>query len=162
MAYKARDPLIRFWNKVAISSPDKCWEWTASKYYNGYGQFFDGKNKICAHRFAYKDRVGTIPEGLVICHKCDNRGCVNPEHLFVGTQGDNIADMYAKNRNNNGDTKGSLNGRAVVSEKQVLEMREAYRKGISMAEIARSFGTSETQTARIVKKQSWKHIQDNI
>jgi hypothetical protein len=157
MSNKPRDPATRFWAKVEIVS-NSCWEWQGSKYHNGYGQFFDGKNKICAHRYSYKLVNGEIDQNLKVCHKCDNRGCVNPDHLFLGTQQDNIRDMYTKNRQNNADTSGTLNGRANLSEPQVLEMRELYNKGTQISEIARRFDTSETQTARIVKLQSWKHI----
>lgn len=157
MSMKAIDPTVRFWKKVNIQL-DACWEWQASKFKNGYGQFFDGKNKICAHRYSFKIANGDVSDDLKVCHTCDNRGCVNPDHLFVGTQKDNIHDMIKKGRKVTADTSGSLNGRANLFEQQVLEMRSLYNKGTSIAEIARRFDTSETQTARIVKLQSWKHI----
>lgn len=156
MAGKARDPKQRFFEKV--HKTNYCWEWTASTYYNGYGQFFDGKNKITAHRFSYKSKYGEIDPNILVCHRCDNRKCVNPDHLFLGTHLDNTADMIQKGRKINADKKGTLNGRAIVSESKVCSMRDLYGNGVSIAKIARLFSISETQTSRIVKRQSWKHV----
>jgi len=86
----------RFWPKVLKS--DSCWEWQASLTDKGYGQFFDKGVRILAHRYSYKLRFGKIPEGLFLCHTCDNPKCVNPDHLKPGTQKDNIQDMIAKGR----------------------------------------------------------------
>lgn len=92
----------RFWAKVAVAGPDECWEWTASKTQHGYGQIMvtASPRKITrAHRAAWVLTCGPVPDGMVVCHRCDNPGCCNPAHLFVGTQLDNIADMVAKGRN---------------------------------------------------------------
>lgn len=92
----------RFWKKV--QKTDWCWIWTASFFTNGYGQFrhgsrTDGTRKLDhAHRMAYRLEVGQIPEGMLVCHKCDNKKCVNPDHLFLGTSKDNTQDMIKKGR----------------------------------------------------------------
>ncbi len=158
MSNKVKDPSTRFWNKVNIVE-GKCWEWSASKFSNGYGQFFDGNNKIGAHRFSYKLANGDFDTKLLVCHSCDNRSCVNPQHLFLGTHEDNSKDMYLKNRQNNAKQKGSLNGRAVVTEQEVLSMRKLYKKGMFISDIAKAFTMSETQTSRIVKNQSWSYLK---
>ena len=91
----------RFWSKVDIKGPDDCWEWQAGKHRQGYGVFkFDGKPQL-AHRISWLLANTEIPEGMVVMHTCDNTPCVNPNHLCLGTQKDNVQDMKAKKRGNN-------------------------------------------------------------
>jgi hypothetical protein len=89
--------MIRFWSKVDIKSADECWEWLSSKTSFGHGRFIS-ENDITAHRFSWILFNGAIPDGLCVCHTCDNPGCVNPNHLWVGTKTDNNRDMTAKGR----------------------------------------------------------------
>lgn len=87
----------RFWRKVKKS--DGCWEWTGTKNSRGYGMFTPTPGKrVLAHRFSWEMENGRIPDGLFGCHRCDNPGCVRPDHLFVGTNSDNIRDAVAKGR----------------------------------------------------------------
>ena len=87
----------RFYNKVIVS--EACWEWIGAKQkVNGYGVIRINKKNELAHRLSYTMNLGPIPEGLWVLHKCDNRGCVNPNHLFLGTRSDNVNDMYKKGR----------------------------------------------------------------
>lgn len=96
--YSPRPIAERFWEKTHWSSGG-CWEWTAACYPNGYGHFMRVKHKVVlAHRMAYELANGSIPEGLLVLHRCDNRRCVRPDHLWVGTQSDNMRDMHTKGR----------------------------------------------------------------
>lgn len=89
----------RFWSKVDKSGgPDACWTWTAARNRNGYGQFWQGRNGIVVHRFSWMMHNGPIPVGLFCCHHCDNPPCVNPAHLFIGTNSDNMRDAQRKGR----------------------------------------------------------------
>jgi hypothetical protein len=86
----------RFWNKVERG--DGCWEWRGAKSRFGYGRFIVGRNNRLAHRVAWAATRGEIPVGMNVCHRCDNPSCVNPDHLFLGTQRDNVRDMHEKGR----------------------------------------------------------------
>ena len=87
-----------FWENVAVGDPNDCWEWEASSGYNGYGQYRHNGKMTGAHRVAWNLTHGTIPDGLQVLHHCDNPSCVNPAHLWLGTQRDNIHDMIRKGR----------------------------------------------------------------
>lgn len=97
---KLLPPHLSFWKYADVRSQDECWLWTGGKDEKGYGRIHFMTEKIKAHRIAYEMGHGPIEEGLVICHKCDNPSCVNPGHLFAGTQGDNARDMSSKGRIN--------------------------------------------------------------
>jgi hypothetical protein len=108
-----------------------------------------------AHRVAYMEHFGPIPEGKVVMHTCDNPACVNPEHLKVGTQADNIADKVKKGR----QAKGTLIGSAKLNEKQVSEIRDLYAKGGETHQsLAKVFGVSRSLITAILNRKWWAHV----
>ncbi len=142
-----RSIVERFWEKVRKS--DSCWEWIGSKNKRGYGQIFSqtGKRPELAHRVSYRLHTG-CPTAHVL-HRCDNPACVRPDHLFEGTDADNVADMDRKRRRINAGSKLSLN--------QVTEIRELLSAGHSQAKIAPRFGVSSSTVSRIATGSAWQN-----
>lgn len=130
-----------------------CWIWTAGFYNVGYGQFKEGPKAHGAHRFSYILYCGEIPDGLFVCHKCDNRACVNPDHLFLGTHAENMADMRKKGRGAN--LKGSQVGNAKLTESIVLEI---LKSDLPQYVLRKKYGISSAQISRIKNGKRWAHM----
>ena len=139
----------RFWSKVAITSDtDKCWLWMNQTNNQGYGKFRSGKRMVSAHRFSFELNFGEIPEGLMVCHSCDNRRCVNPNHLFLGSHAENMADRDTKQRNK--PSFGLKNGKAKLTDEDVAEIRKLYAAGITPTILAKRFGIHRVYIHRLV------------
>ena len=150
-----------FWSKVGIDlNNNACWEWTAGRTSGGYGKFRLGKHTMAASRASYLINRGDIPKGMHVCHKCDNRLCVNPNHLFTGTAQDNIHDMMSKGRRvqSYSDRNGSRNSNAKLSESNVSTIRTMIDAKIPYSVIATKYGISKSLITYI-KKDGWSHIQ---
>jgi hypothetical protein len=136
-----------------------CIEWTAARLPNGYGKIkrqsylLDG-----AHRVSYELFVGVIPDGLFVLHRCDNRLCVNPSHLFIGTQKDNIDDMVSKGRHRPSGVQGEEHPSAKLTRRAVLSIRAKHRAGEATASLAKKHHVSTTLVWRIVTRQTWRSV----
>ncbi len=144
----------RFWSKVDIKSDDECWNWKAGKIRSGHGQFRVNSIKTYTHRFSYELKNGPIPEGLHICHHCDNPSCVNPNHLFLGTHQDNMKDRDMKGRNN--CAKGSNHGESKLTEQQILEIRNIIN--MTQKEIGKLYEVTQSTISYIKNNKTWRHI----
>lgn len=145
----------RFWAKVDRSAGrTACWPWTASTDSFGYGRFWTGEKVDGSNRVAWELTHGPIPEGegyhgLCVLHKCDNPGCCNPDHLFLGSNATNLKDMTAKGRH----------GMAKLSAGDALAIRKMYETGrFTHAEIADAFGMSRGMVSMIINRKNWTHI----
>jgi len=148
----------RFEEKYVPIPEAGCWAWIAHVDPSGYGKFkINGEMKL-AHRVSYELYTGTIPDGMFVLHKCDNRICVNPAHLFLGTHQDNMDDMKNKGRSSRESrNKGSSNGRAKLTESDVSEIRKRYEDGCATQhELSVQYGVSRSTVSYICSGQRWK------
>jgi len=147
------DIIKRFMEFVSINSVSGCWEWNGVTR-QGYGRFHkDGKMRT-AHRVSYEIHIGSAMD-LLVLHKCDNASCVNPDHLFLGTQRDNVLDMVSKNRHKS--LKGSKNPNAKLDEAKARKIRDFYADGgTSYAKLAREFNVSPKLIELVVKNLMWR------
>lgn len=145
----------RFWAKVNVTNPKDCWQWMGFSTPAGYGMV----GQRGSHRLAYEFSIGPIPEGMCICHHCDNPGCCNPAHLFLGTYKDNSQDMVHKGRANS--PFGIRVGSSKLIEREVLEIRGQYAKGgVSQRALAQQYGVSQRAINKILLRQSWTWLQE--
>ena len=147
----------RFDSRYKIDPSTDCWLWAGGKTSRGYGNmsFDGGARRAHAHRVSHELHIGPIPEGFVVCHKCDNPACVNPEHLFAGTQRDNIRDMDAKGRRVTVAKRGSENSLSKLTEAQALEI---YNSPKSQRVLAKEYGVSQRAIWKIKNHETWVHV----
>lgn len=138
---------------------DACWMWTGAPDREGYGLMYtsiDGvKRHYRSNRLSYLIHVGNIPDGMIVCHACDNPGCVNPAHLFIGSPAENTHDMLSKGR---GGMRNLRNGRAKITEDDVRQIRILRAQGVRSRVLADRYGISSSMVDNIVRRHSWKHV----
>lgn len=146
----------RFWTKVDTSSIT-CWEWQGGVAHNGYGRtHFRGRSQY-THRVAWQLVHGSIPDGMCICHHCDNPSCVRPSHLFLGTHAENTRDAVRKGRW--ARQTGENSHKAKLREKDVHEIRRLYATGeITLVVLSGMYRVAWQTVNKIVRRRSWKHI----
>lgn len=161
--------LARFWGHVDRRGPNDCWVWTGRRGASGYGVVSVGSHPRRAHRVSYEIAYGPIPDGLYVCHACDNPPCVNPTHLWLGSARDNSHDARDKGRSPFGDRsgahthpesrpRGEAHYAARVTEADVVAIRAAFAAGEGRAALSRRYGVTYEAISAIVRRLSWRHV----
>ena len=150
----------RFMAYANSGAPAECWEWSGSRQTQGgkkwHGQWRNKAGQIeLAHRAAWRLLRGEIPTGMFVLHRCDNPACVNPSHLFMGSQSDNARDMWSKRRANPGTSIGEDHGMSKLTKTDVLAIRASTSSGV---DLARQYGITPSTVVDIRKRRTWKHI----
>lgn len=159
------DPQKRFWSKVHKS--EGCWTWQGTLRPTGYGTVWVPHpwRNVRAHRYSWELHNGPIPDGLCVCHRCDNPSCVRPDHLFLGTHAENMADMSRKGRTNPPPAASHARGErnhAKLTEADVIEMRRQRKAGALLRELAERFGVCATTARAICIGKKWAHVRDEM
>jgi len=159
----SEDILKRFWSKVDVKKLDDgtddldaCMEWTTGCFIDGYGQFWVNRMNVRSHRFIWECYNGPIPKDLQVLHSCDNPSCVNPKHLWIGTNQENTQDRHDKGRS----AKGSSIGCSVLKEKDIVNILENINNGYynKIKDILDNHSVSRTNINRILKGDGWSHV----
>lgn len=150
------DHLNRFDKLWKPNEQTECWEWSGSTSKHGYGKFRLNGRTLLAHRVSYMTQKQVdLQAHQKVCHTCDNRRCVNPSHLFVGTQGDNVRDAASKSRLGKANVKGVKNPQAIFSDNQVRAILRDVRK---LREIAAEYGCAVSTISMIKNGKNWPHL----
>lgn len=142
---------------ASYQTGEGCWEWAQTKFANGYGAVCYGGRVLQAHRVSYVLEHGSVETSKFVCHKCDNPACVRPDHLFLGTQKQNMADMLTKGRGN--VRHGEYSGSAKLNDGKVRFARIAHQCGMTYTRIGQIFGVSYKTIEQAVKRQRWAHVE---
>lgn len=145
----------RFWAKVrVIHDQNSCWEWLGSKNEAGQGQIRCEGRTQNASRVSYRLAFGDFDRSLDVCHHCDNPPCVRPDHLFLGTAKDNVADAVSKGRMAHGEN----HVRAKLDNSAVIAIRQAFAMGVRQGFLAAKYGIDQSAISNIVRRKKWKHL----
>lgn len=147
----------RLMRRVCVNTDTNCWNWTGPVSSAGYGMIGINYKSRTTHRVSYEIHCGEIPTGFHVLHRCDNRKCVNPKHLFLGTQADNVADMVSKNRHAGwSGLRGTAHGCSKLTENDVREIRAAVNPHVR--DLAKKYGVDRNHIYAIRSGKLWKHL----
>jgi hypothetical protein len=152
---KGATPAKRMAYYTERPEPEACWPWTGAVNNAGYGKFqLDGRT-LGAHKVAWQLINGPVPDGLFVCHRCDNPPCCNPAHLFLGTPAENTQDMHRKNRYP--VRRGAKHHKAKLTDQQVAEIRQRLQDAATpYSLLAAEFGVSKSTIWRVARRLNWK------
>lgn len=154
LKFKNQKDSDRFWSRVDKGGDGGCWLWTGSKFKSGYGQIGPRRKDRLAHRVSFANERGAIPGGMSVLHKCDVRACVNPDHMFIGTQSDNMRDKTQKGRQLNGVDMHQTK----LDDFDILFIRSWLRLGYTQESIAAAFCVTRENVHYIGARKTWKHV----
>lgn len=151
--------LLRRLDERSKRAENGCIEWQGAKTHNGYGQIrvhHPRRRSMLVHRLVWAMAYGTEPTGFDVCHRCDNRACLNVEHLFLGSRLDNMRDMAAKGRG--ADSRGEKSGKAKLTDDDVKRIHELSAEGAKQAEIAHIYDIHPAHVSRLLSRKRWGHV----
>jgi hypothetical protein len=162
MPRPARTLANKFWARVPLlyrNADDRCWKWAGWCFPQGYGRLYDENRKsLRAHRVSWALHYGPVPKGMSVLHHCDNPPCVNPRHLFLGTQTDNQVDMNQKGRRGKPKAIGVRNPNAKLTECDIRVIRKLAAEGFSQRELATNFCVHHSSIYAILRLGAWAHV----
>lgn len=154
----------RFHRSYRAGARTDCWAWNLARHKSGYGRFKVFGRSIRAHRIAYELAKGPIPEGMYVCHRCDNPECVNPDHLFVGTPAENSQDRDRKGRHGSwtkpeARPRGEAQDGARLTDENVRDIRARYAAGgVTQKALAEEYDVGETTVFNVIHRLNWRHV----
>jgi len=154
----------RIMSRVSVSIPQEggCHEWQGALTYNGYGRIGVNGKVQRVHRVAYELAHGPIPQGIVVCHRCDNPRCCNPDHLFLGTTQENVEDKMSKGRHKaftSDQVIGEKNPRALLTAADVTKIRQRYaRSNVTLKQLANEYGVHFDTISKAINRTTWSHL----
>jgi hypothetical protein len=157
------DMETKFWRHATKAGEDDCWQWAGNLNEKGYGRIkhYRSRKWVKAHRYSYELHHGEIPAGMLVLHSCDNRSCVNPKHLRIGTCMDNSQDMVARGRAGRGPgptRSGSAHPYAKLTEADIPVIRDLVKSGATMPSVAARFGVGVSAIHNVFHGKTWKHV----